>query len=107
MQKTKNDLCYDEAKVDYCSLVRVAMYAFNAARRDAQNAIRETEEGYDENLVGMYMGAERAVEASKRLQDASEVLHTLRGGISRAKKKFTNIPSVECQVWNEVKEKKQ
>ena len=85
MDITKNDLSYNEVKLDLNALLTTAQVAFYARFHAIEDEVRELNNLYFNGNSGIrrYMLANNIANLSKSLPILAETLHTLEEGRSR------------------------
>jgi len=81
MDVTKNDLSYNEAKLDYRALLDTATIAFAHTRNEIERLVHRT---HDLNPHTNYASvARQLLDEAKRMAVAAETMHTLQEGLTR------------------------
>jgi hypothetical protein len=97
MMKTKNDLSFDEAKLDYRALIRTAEIAVSVLEQKIRQRLDKVRDSYsNRDITSLYLEAEWLSEDAERLSLCCETLSTLWGGVDRS-----NITIVNKEVTNE------
>jgi len=96
MEVTKNDLSYDQAKLDYQALLttaRVAYYELLENIYGYYNKLRDTHD-----TTSYYLNASRLAREANHLVIVGETLATLQGGLERSVIEIVNKPEVKSEV---------
>ena len=92
MQATKNDLSYNQTKLDYQALLDTAEIAFANTREELNKNLHSL---YEHPLKGcFYLTTSRVETLAKQLNTVAETLYTLRGGLTREELEVVNKPEV-------------
>ena len=93
MQVTKNDLSYDQTKLDYQAMLTTAEVAFAGLRENIRHHLDKLSE-YP--LTGcFYLTTGYIASDAKYLNIIAETLHTLREGLTRHELEVVNKPEVK------------
>lgn len=93
MNQTKNDLSYNQTKLDYLALLKTARIAFAHTRNDLDRYLGQT---HAFNPTPNYASlAGRIKQEADELVIAAETMHTLEEGLSREELEVINKPEVK------------
>lgn len=98
MQATKNDLSYNEAKLDYTAMIKTAEIAVGKSRSAVINyADKICNDWSNKHFTGVYLNATWLREEAERLEIACEMLATLKGGETRENIIIVNKKEIQAE----------
>lgn len=93
MEFTKNDLSYDQTKLDYQAMLTTAQIAFSHTREEINRHIHNT---YNiSGKVNYSLEAKWIKEEADKLAIIAETMDTLQGGLTRSQIEVVNKPEVK------------
>ena len=102
METTKNDLCFDQMKLDYESLIDSCKIAISQVKESIKNEISNIDYKliYKNIDSSLYSSANRIKALSRQLAIVTETYYTLIQGLSREDKKLINFEKLDCKNYN-------
>ena len=95
MDRTENDLCFDQVTLDYDALITVANTAFYKCIHEIEKHLHQLQQ-YPISKACYYLDAQRLEDTAKLLTVAAETKYTLENGLARPSKvRIVNKPEVE------------
>jgi hypothetical protein len=96
MNRTKNDLSADTAKLDFQAIRAVASMAYHKSKHEIERLLKELQhlDTGDPTVVSRYLLAQRLEESARDLAIAAETYTTVFGAMERKNLIIVNKPTV-------------